>query len=213
MRIYLFDLDGTLVDSMPAFIRCVLGILEETGTSYEGDVIRAVTPLGVQGTADYFVKIGVPLSREEIIQRIGVHLLDEYTNRIPAKTHVREVLELLHQQGSRLFVLSASPHIVLDPCLRRLGLYDRFEAVWSCDDFGLKKDDERIYHQTAERMGVPESEILFLDDHCDAVRAAKAAGLRVCGVYDASSAEYEQEIRATADFYIRDFDELRQRGF
>lgn len=213
MRIYLFDLDGTLVDSMPAFIRCVLGILEETGTSYEGDVIRAVTPLGVQGTADYFVKIGVPLSREEIIRRIGVHLLDEYTNRIPAKTHVREVLELLHQQGSRLFVLSASPHIVLDPCLRRLGLYDRFEAVWSCDDFGLKKDDERIYHCTAERMGAPESEILFLDDHCDAVRAAKAAGLRVCGVYDASSAEYEQEIRATADFYIRDFDELRQRGF
>lgn len=213
MRIYLFDLDGTLVDSMPAFIRCVLGILEETGTSYEGDVIRAVTPLGVQGTADYFVKIGVPLSREEIIQRIGVHLLDEYANRIPAKTHVREVLELLHQQGSRLFVLSASPHIVLDPCLRRLGLYDRFEAVWSCDDFGLKKDDERIYHCTAERMGAPGSEILFLDDHCDAVRAAKRAGLRVCGVYDASSAEYEQEIRATADFYIRDFDELRQRGF
>ena len=105
-------------------------------------------------------------------------------------------------------MLTASPHITLDACLKRLGMYDLFTNVWSCEDFGTTKADPGIYHMAAERIGKQVGEIWFLDDNLGADRTAKAAGMRVCGVYDASSAEYEQEIREAADAYITDFSQI-----
>lgn len=80
--------------------------------------------------------------------------------------------------------------------------------MWSCEDFATNKANPEIYRMAAERLGLPVGEILFLDDNYNADATAKAAGMRVCGVYDASSKEYEEEIRAVADYYIHDFAEL-----
>ena len=98
--------------------------------------------------------------------------------------------------------------MTLDACLKRLGLYDLFTNVWSCDDFNTTKADPDIYRRAAEKIGKPVGEILFLDDNLNADRTAKSAGMRVCGVYDDSSAEYVDDIKAVADYYIYDFEEL-----
>ena len=97
---------------------------------------------------------------------------------------------------------------MLDPCLLRLGLYDLFDNVWSCDDFSTTKSDPEIYRMAAARLGRAVEEVTFLDDNPGADKTAKAAGMRVIGVYDDSSAEYEQEMREICDGYIRDFEEL-----
>ena len=96
----------------------------------------------------------------------------------------------------------------MDPCLKRLGIYDLFTNVWSCDDFGTTKADPNIYHMAASRIGRPVEKIWFLDDNPGADATAKAAGMRVCGVYDDSSAEYVSEMKAICDCYIYDFKEL-----
>ena len=70
------------------------------------------------------------------------------------------------------------------------------------------KHTDQIYRMAAERMGVPIGEVIFLDDNFNADRTAKQAGAQVIGVYDASSAEYEAEIRAITDGYVVDFSEL-----
>ena len=105
-------------------------------------------------------------------------------------------------------MLTASPHTTLDPCLKRLGIYDLFTHVWSCEDFQTTKADPKIYDMAAHQIGMPKADILFLDDNFNADLSAKNAGMAVCGVYDASSAEYEDEIKAIADHYIHDFSEL-----
>ena len=110
--------------------------------------------------------------------------------------------------GADLHVLTASPHSVLDVCLKRLRMYDLFTNVWSCDDFGTTKSDPEIYRMAAERIGKPVEEILFLDDNYNADRIAAMAGMKVCGVYDASSEEYAEEIKQVSDHYITDFLEL-----
>ena len=107
-----------------------------------------------------------------------------------------------------LNVLTASPHITLDPCLKRIGIYDLFDNVWSCDDFSTTKADPEIYKMAAERMGEGVEDILFLDDNYNADKTAKSAGMQVCGVYDDSSKEYVDEIKSVADYYIYDFSEL-----
>jgi FMN phosphatase YigB (HAD superfamily) len=105
-------------------------------------------------------------------------------------------------------VLTASPHISLDPCLKRLGIFDVFDNVWSCDDFNTTKADPEIYKMVARRLNKNVSEILFLDDNLDADLTAKKAGMLVSGVFDESSREYTERIKAETDFYIQDFIEL-----
>jgi HAD superfamily hydrolase (TIGR01509 family) len=208
MRNYLFDFDGTLVDSMPTYVSSMLRILDENGVKYGDDIVKIITPLGLGGAADYYITLGIKMSREEILGKMLAYMTEAYENSIMAKPHVIEAIRELHARGDRLHVLTASPHSSLDPCLKRLGIYDLFENVWSCEDFFTTKADPKIYEMAAERIGAPIGEILFLDDNLNADVTAKRAGMKVCGVYDESSAEYTEEIKKNTDFYINDFSML-----
>ena len=208
MKHYLFDFDGTLVDSMPTYGALMLRILDEHGIAYGEDIIRVITPLGFVGTAEYFIGMGLNRPREELVALMTAYAIDAYTHRVPAKPHVVEVLHKLKARGDSLNVLTASPHDTLDPCLARLGIYNLFDNVWSCNDFGTTKADPEIYRMAARQMGVPVADVIFLDDNYNADLTAVKAGMQVFGVYDESSREYANEIRAVTHRYITDFTEL-----
>lgn len=208
MATYLFDFDGTLVDSMPTYGALMLRILDEHGIAYGEDIIRVITPLGFVGTAEYFIGMGLDRPREELVALMTAYAVDAYTHRVPAKPHVIEVLRELKARGHSLNVLTASPHDTLDPCLKRLGIFDLFDNVWSCNDFGTTKADPEIYRMAAARMGVPVSDVIFLDDNYNADKTALEAGMQVFGVFDESSREAADQIRAITHRYITDFSEL-----
>lgn len=213
MSTYLFDFDGTLVDSMPTYIKAMLRILDENHISYDEDIIKVITPLGVLGTADYFIRMGLDKPLEEIVSQMKEYMLEGYFYHIQAKEHVISVLHQLRAQRARLNVLTASPHITLDACLKRLGMFELFEHVWSCDDFGTTKADPNIYRMVADELGEKVENILFLDDNLNADKTAKAAGMKVCGVYDDSSKDYIEEMKQETDYYINNFSELLELDF
>ena len=208
MATYLFDFDGTLVDSMPTFVSFMLRILDENGIKYSDDIVKIITPLGYRGTAEYFIGLGVKMSLEELVAKMTEYATHAYVNEIGEKPNVISTVKALKARGDDLNVLTASPHNMLDPCLKRLGIYHLFTNVWSCEDFGTTKADPNIYKLAAERIGAPINEIIFIDDNYNADKTAKAAGMTVYGAYDASSAEFENDIKAVADRYIHDFSEL-----
>lgn len=208
MHTYLFDFDGTLVDSMPYYVGVMKKILDDNGISYGSDLVKIITPLGFVGTAKYFKGMGIPLTEEEMIKKMHALAQRAYAYDVPAKKNVIETLKALKESGASLNVLTASPHETLDVCLKRLGIFGLFDNVWSCEDFKTTKADPEIYKMAAEKIGVPVEEILFLDDNFNADKTAKAAGMKVVGVYDDASCGYEAEIREIADGYIHDFSEL-----
>lgn len=208
MKIYLFDFDGTLVDSMPTYVSMMLRILDENGIKYSDDIVKTITPLGYAGTAKYFVEMGLDKPVDELIATMNSYALVAYRDKIGAKKNVIEALKSLKADGCGLHVLTASPHTMLDPCLKRLGIFDLFDNVWSCDDFSTTKADPEIYRMAAKRIGAPVNEIIFLDDNFNADKTAKEAGMIVYGVYDDSSAEFEDEMRRITDRYVMDFSEL-----
>lgn len=210
---YLFDFDGTLVDSMPIYERSMQALLDENGIAYPEDLIKIITPLGVIETAQYYIELGLNMTLEQIVAWMQKTFMEAYLHRIPAKANVPQVLKQLKTRGDDLHVLTASPHRSLDPCLKRLELFDLFDHVWSCDDFHTSKSDPGIYHKVAHQIGKPVHEILFLDDNPDACRTAKQAGMQVCGVYDASSRDYREEMKRDNDFYIDDFSQLLSQTF
>lgn len=205
---YLFDFDGTLVDSMPTYVSVMLKILDENGICYGSDIVKIITPLGYAGTARYFKELGIDKSEEEIVAKMKEYAFVQYRDNIPAKNNVIDTLFKLKSEGANLNVLTASPHIALDACLKRLGIFDLFNNVWSCDDFNTTKADVNIYKMAAEKIGKPVDEILFLDDNYNADKTAVEAGMKVCGVYDKSSDEYTEEIKSICHHYVYDFGEL-----
>ena len=209
MNTFLFDFDGTLVDSMPTYISAMLRILKENNISYGSDIIKIITPLGVSGTAEYYINtLGVNKTQEELVALMKKYMLEAYYHTIPAKDNVIAVLKELKNRGNSLNVLTASPHITLDACLKRLGIFDLFDNVWSCDDFNTTKANPEIYVMAAKRLNTTVESVLFLDDNLNANKTAKLAGMKVCGVYDDSSKDYTDEIKAATDYYIYNFLEL-----
>ena len=167
-----------------------------------------ITPLGYLGTANYFIEMGVKASVLQLVCQMRDNMVYEYANNIGEKPNVIKALKALKARGDSLNVLTASPHATLDPCLKRLELFDLFDNVWSCDDFETTKANPEIYRMAAERIGVPIGEIIFLDDNLNADKTAKTAGMTVYGVYDPSSDEYVDEMKAVCDRYIYDLSEL-----
>ena len=205
MQTFLFDFDGTLVDSMPVYADMMLGILHEFHVAHEESVIKTITPLGYRGAAKHFISMGLDMPEDDLVRLMHERAVHAYSTRVMEKPFVTDALRALHARGDRLNVLTASPHAMLDPCLTRLGIFDLFDHVWSCDDFATTKADPEIYRMAASRIGQPVKAITFLDDNPGADKTAKLAGMRVIGVYDDSSSEYEQEMRDICDGYIVDF--------
>jgi len=208
-RIYLFDFDGTLVDSMPTFGAMMLQILRDYGVSAGDDLIKAITPLGYNGAADYCrTVLSIDATTEEIATRMKADMQEAYEKRIEEKAGVTETLRALKAEGASLNVLTASPHVILDCCLKRLGLWELFDHVWSCEDFHTTKSDPAIYRAAAKELGCPVSSVIFVDDNLGAVSTAKEAGAIAYGIYDPSSEDMKEEIRAVCNRYLENFSEL-----
>ena len=208
-RTYLFDFDGTLVDSMPTYISAMLRILDENSIAYGEDIVKIMTPLGLNGAAEYFInELGLNIPKDRLVALMKEYMQDAYFYTIPAKENVISVLQELKRRGASLNVLTASPHLTLDACLKRLEMLDLFDHVWSCDDFNTTKSNPDIYVRAAEKIGVPPKNVIFVDDNVGAVKTAKTGGMTAYGIYDETSEEYIDEMTEISDRYVRVFEEL-----
>ena len=102
---YLFDFDGTLVDSMPPFVSAMLRILDENGISYGSDIIKIITPLGLNGTAEHYIdQMGIKLSKEQVC-RYAVYdeSSEDYVEQMKAANdyYIYDFQELLHLETGK----------------------------------------------------------------------------------------------------------------
>ncbi len=209
MKKLVFDFDGTLVDSMREWSRKMTAILEQNNIPYPANIIEIVTPLGDKGTAKYFIEeLGLQKNIEEIVADMDKLAMEDYTYNIPAKETVAETLIKLKEKGYSLNVLTASPHRMLDVCLKRIGLYNMFDNIWSCEDFKTTKSDINIYYSVAKGLNTTVDNCIFLDDNINALRVGKSSGMEVIGVYDASSEKHAEEIKELCSHYVYKFEEL-----
>ena len=210
MKTLIFDFDGVLMDSMPYWGGAMLQFLKNNAIPYPADIIRQITPLGNSGAIAYFQKnLGLTKDLSASLEEVRAIMLPHYRDTIPLKEGVAAFLRAAKAAGCSLNVLTASPHITVDPCLQRNGIFDLFDNIWSCEDFGTTKSDPGIYTAAAGRLGVAMEDCVFFDDNIIAARTAIQAGMPTVGVYDASGEAFKEEMQRTVPRYIGGFTELQ----
>lgn len=209
IRAVVFDLDDTLVDSWSRFDGAMLPVLDEEGIVYNREeMIAKMHPQGVPPTAALFCEMGVPGTVEEVTRRLEERMYCEYAERIHLMPGAEAYLRRLREQGVRLFVLTASPHSITDPCLINNGVWDWFEQVWTVEDYGVGKSNPDLFVRVVGDIGLPADEILYYDDNPVAVVNAAASGMRVCGVLCPHTPQNAAKIPEVAEDFIASFEEL-----
>ncbi|MBQ8428287.1 MAG: HAD family phosphatase [Clostridia bacterium] len=206
MKGYIFDFDGTLVDSMDPAIDALLGFLRENEVDYPDDIVSSMLPLGYKGIAEYFCEaFGLGRDAGEVFEQLIERLVRVYTYTVGANKGVEPLLRRLKGEGNGIYLLTGSPKEFFEPCLKRLNLYEMFNGCWSVSDFGKPKSNPELYKEVAKKIGLPACDCVVIDDSAEALETASAVGMKTVGIYDKYSSRDEERMRSFVDKYIYDF--------
>ena len=203
-RYGIFDMDGTLVDSMGVWNRASEEYLIACGVERpDRSILDRAVPMTMPETAAFLIQqFGLDTTPERAMADINAVMEGHYRTDIPLKPGAAECLERLQRGGFRMAVASStSPHL-LDICLRRLGVRERFDFLLSCEEVGAGKDFPDVYLEAARRLGGTPEETVVFEDAIFAARTAKGAGFRVAAIRDEASLGSQEQLAAAADWYL-----------
>lgn len=206
---YLFDLDGTLIDSTGVWHQIDVDFLAKRGLpwteEYNAGVIHSIFPIAAQFTKEY---ANLPESPEEIMAEWQEMALEEYAHRIPMKPHARAYLEQCAARGIPMAIYTSCEPELCEAVLAQHGARDFFSQIIYARSLGMEKRSPAAFHAALERLGVNPEDCRFFDDSPIACAGAKAAGLTVTGVYDRHTSGAEDEFRRICHRLIHNFKEL-----
>ena len=201
----IFDLDGTLLDSM--FIWETIGedYLRTLGKEPHEDLREAFMPLTLEEAAEYYREhYGVTLSVKEIVDGVNSMVEETYRTKVTLKPGVFEYLAWLKENRVRMCVATVTDRYLAEETLERLGIRHYFSEIFTCAEVGFGKDKPIIYRKAFEHLGTEKNETVVFEDALFALRTAKADGFTTVGVYDRHE-NRQNELQSLADYYIRNF--------
>ena len=209
----IFDMDGTLIDSMPYWDRLTDEYLDQMQLSEKVKTILRykVQSMSMLESAALFKEVlDLPHTPVQIELEMGDIMDRHYQEDIPLKPGVKAYLQKLREQDVAMCVATLTPVPLARACLERLGIADYFVFILSCDDVGAGKDQPYIYLQAAWEFGADPSEVAVFEDAHYAARTAKQAGFWVVGMYDETHAKHWPEMQYICDETIQSWDEALQ---
>lgn len=205
----IFDLDGTILDSMHVWREIDAEFLGRRGLAVPEDYLEAITPLGFDKAAEYTIRrFSLPESREEIIREWYQMAQEAYQNRVELKEGAGEWLKYLKEKGIPLAVATASDEALFVPALKRTGIYGYFDAFVTVKEVVRGKGFPDIYEKAAARIGRQPGQCVVFEDILKGIEGARMGGFCAVAVYDENSADDEARIRAVADYYIYEYKQL-----
>lgn len=206
---FIFDMDGTLIDSM--------GVWQDFGSQYAklrglpdgGDWQKPLKTMSLELGAKYVKEhFGLQESTGEILQQWASIISQLYRERAVPKPGALEFLQA--RRGKPQVVLTANGRPILEGVVQGMGFAPWLDHTYTAAEMEMEKDDPAIYRKTAHLMGLQPEDCVVFEDTLHAIVAAKQAGCRVVAVADHAYPEDAANIRAAADVYITDFAQLQK---
>lgn len=205
----IFDLDGTLLDSMAAWHNLGKDYLLLKGAIPPHNLNKILASMSMQESAEYFRQaFKINLSTEEIITGVNELIAGKYKNELVLKPYVKEYLQKLKDENVKMCIATATPLKMANTALERNEIANYFSFVASCDEVGVGKNKPDIFYMAAKKLNADPSDIAVYEDADFALITAKEAGFFTIGVYDESFKEKNKDIQIISDMYIESFKEL-----
>lgn len=208
----IFDLDGTLLDSMGVWHAVDVAFLAKRDIPYPPDYAAALKPLNYAQAAAYTKRrFDLPEAEGDIIREWDERVRAAYEDGLPLKPGAASFLRWLKESGVRIGLATASSQPLYEAGLKATGVYDLFDTFATLDEPHLRgKKYPDIYLRVAQRMQTAPADCVVFEDILDGIQGAQAGGMKAVGIYDACSEPEKAQIIATADAYYMDYTEIER---
>lgn len=205
----IFDLDGTLLDSMDVWVRIDEVFLAKRGIPLPADYAQAVCTMSFPQAARYTVQRFALREREEsVMDEWRTLAQDAYASHIHLKPGAGEYLSALKARGVKLATATSLSPALSGPALRNNGIHDLFDVFCSTEEVGRGKEFPDVFLLAAEKLSVAPEDCIVFEDILPAVRSAQSAGMTVYCIEDAWSSPDRETLMRVADGYFTDFRDI-----
>lgn len=205
----IFDLDGTLVDSMWMWKAIDIEYLAKYGIEIPEDLQKAIEGMSFSETAIYFKeRFQIPEPLEKIKEEWNRMAWDKYANEVPLKEGVAEYLEYLRENNIKMGIATSNSRELVDLVTKTLNIHSYFSSIRTSCEVGKGKPAPDIYLLVAEDLGVEPEHCLVYEDVIHGIVGGKSANMKVCAIEDEFSADDMAKKKELADYYIENYHQV-----
>lgn len=209
LQAVLFDLDGTLVDSMTVWKDVDLRFMKKRGLAMPDHLQHDINGLSMYETAEYFKqKFHLPDTCEQLMDEWNEMAYQAYRHEISLKPGAAEFLREMKRRGIQMGIATSNSRHLVDACFTNLDLGKYISLCVTSDEVRAGKPSPDVYLLCAEKLQVPPEQCLVFEDLIEGILAAHAAGMRCIAVFDAYSVPYDKKKKELADGYITSYSEV-----
>ncbi|GKU26908.1 HAD family hydrolase [Clostridium folliculivorans] len=202
----IFDLDGTLIDSMWIWEKIDTDYLTNKGYAKPENLKDEIGHLSFEQTAIYFKnKFNISDTVEDIMKEWHSMAVAHYTNDVKLKPGAKDFLMKLKSLNVKIGLATSNSQELLKAALEANGIYELFDTITTTDEVSRGKNFPDVYLLSAEKLGANPNECVVFEDILPAVQGAKAAGMKVVAVYDDSSKDDKEKVISLANNYIESY--------
>ncbi len=208
----IFDLDGTLIDSMPVWDDLGELYLKSKGLKARDGLAQILLPMSLLETAKYFrTEYGVTDPVQTILEDVNQLLAHAYQHEILLKSGATRLVQFLKEQGVKMCVATATDHALSEAVLARTGILPYLEGIITCGEIGFGKDCPDVFLAALNLLKTDIRQACVFEDTLHSMKTAKAAGFFTVAVSDDASHAHQTQIKDLANIYLVDLVDFQER--
>ena len=211
----IFDIDGTLVDSMHVWTDIDDIFLEKYQLIEPDNFHEGMEGKSYSETAEYFLELfpQLPHTKKELEEEWHEMAFEIYTKELQLKKGAYEFILDMHMKGMKLGIATSNSRDLAEGFLKNTEVWEYMDSVWTSDEAKAGKPAPDVYLKVAASLGVRPDRCLVFEDVPNGILAGKNAGMMVCAVEDPFSKQQEKRKRELADYYIQDYDDIKNNTY
>ncbi len=209
IKAIIFDMDGTLVESMESWDNAGSDYLLSIGVTPKPNLNEELRTMSMKDAGSFLIsEYNLSFTPEEIYKSISNMMKEFYVNKVELKSGVLPFLEEMKNRNVKMCVATATPKLLAIKALERCNILSYFDNVFSCEEVGKSKNYPEIFNLAYSTFDFPHENICVFEDAPYAAKTAKSLGFKVVGLYDFYYREIQDELKSYSDIYVNTFKEL-----